>query len=65
MVLLFVSEYAGDHILRQCDPDLRSTLDVLILRTIATESMHGWGIAQRIQQLSRDALQVGQGSLVG
>lgn len=42
---------------------LRGTLDLLILRTLALEPMHGWGIAQRIQQLSREALQVGQGSL--
>ena len=42
---------------------LQGTLDLLILRTLALESMHGWGIAQRIQQLSKDALQIGQGSL--
>src|SRR5690242_9492785 len=42
---------------------LQGTLDLLILRTLALQPMHGWGIAQRIQQLSRDALQVGQGSL--
>ena len=42
---------------------LRGTLDLLILKTLALEPMHGWGIAQRIQQLSSDALQVGQGSL--
>ena len=42
---------------------LQGTLDLLILRTLALESMHGWGIALRIQQLSRDVLQVGQGSL--
>ena len=42
---------------------LQGTLDLLILRTIDLETMHGWGIAQRIQQLSQDALQVGQGSL--
>ena len=42
---------------------LQGTLDLLILRTLALEAMHGWGIAQRIQQLSQDALQVGQGSL--
>jgi PadR family transcriptional regulator, regulatory protein PadR len=35
----------------------------LILRTLVLESMHGWGIAQRIQQPSKDALQIGQGSL--
>ena len=42
---------------------LQGTLDLLILRTLALESMHGWGIALRIQQLSRDVFQVGQGSL--
>ena len=42
---------------------LQGTLDLLILKTLALEPMHGWGIAQRIQQLSDDALQVGQGSL--
>ena len=42
---------------------LQGTLDLLILRTLALEPMHGWGIAQRIQQVSEDALQVGQGSL--
>jgi PadR family transcriptional regulator PadR len=42
---------------------LQGTLDLLILSTLALEPMHGWGIALRIQQVSRDALQVGQGSL--
>ena len=42
---------------------LQGTLDLLILRTLALEPMHGWGIAQRIQQVSKDALQVGQGAL--
>jgi PadR family transcriptional regulator PadR len=42
---------------------LQGTLDLLILRTLALEPMHGWGIAQRIQQVSNDVLQVGQGSL--
>lgn len=42
---------------------LQGTLELLILRTLALQPMHGWGISQRIQQLSRDALQVGQGSL--
>jgi PadR family transcriptional regulator, regulatory protein PadR len=42
---------------------LRGTLDLLILRTLADAPMHGWGIAQRMQQVSREALQVGQGSL--
>ena len=42
---------------------LQGTLDLLILRTLALEPMHGWGIALRIQQLSREVFQVGQGSL--
>ena len=42
---------------------LRGTLDLLILRTLQTESLHGWAITQRIQELSEAALQVGQGSL--
>ena len=42
---------------------LQGTLDLLILKTLALEPMHGWGIAQRIQQVSKEVLQVGQGSL--
>jgi PadR family transcriptional regulator len=45
-------------------PDvLRGTLDLLILKTLALEPMHGWGISQRLQQLSRGVLEVNQGSL--
>jgi len=42
---------------------LQGTLDLLILQTLAAGPMHGWGVAQRIQQVSKDVLQVGQGSL--
>ena len=42
---------------------LQGTLDLLILKTLTLQPMHGWGVAQRIQQLSQDVLQVGQGSL--
>ncbi len=42
---------------------LQGTLDLLILKTLALDPMHGWGIAQRIQQISEDVLQVQQGSL--
>ncbi len=42
---------------------LQGTLDLLILRTLAPGPMHGWGIAQRIRQISGDVLQVQQGSL--
>ncbi|HEX8209478.1 MAG TPA: PadR family transcriptional regulator [Longimicrobium sp.] len=42
---------------------LRGTLDLLILKTLSLEPMHGWGINQRIQQISRGILDVNQGSL--
>jgi transcriptional regulator len=42
---------------------LQGTLDLLVLKTLALKAMHGWGIAQRIQEMSRDALDVGQGSV--
>lgn len=42
---------------------LRGTLDLLILKTVALEPMHGWGISQRIQQMSDGLLEVNQGSL--
>jgi PadR family transcriptional regulator PadR len=42
---------------------LQGTLDLLILKTIAREPLHGWGIAKRIEQLSDDVLSVQQGSL--
>ena len=42
---------------------LQGTLDLLILKTIAREPMHGWAISKRIQVLSGEALSVGQGSL--
>jgi PadR family transcriptional regulator PadR len=45
-------------------PDvLRGTLDLLILKTLALEPMHGWGISQRVQQFSSGFLEVNQGSL--
>jgi transcriptional regulator len=42
---------------------LQGTLDLLILKVLALEPLHGYGIAQRLQQISRDALQIRQGSL--
>jgi PadR family transcriptional regulator, regulatory protein PadR len=42
---------------------LRGTLDLLVLRVIEKEPLHGWGIAQRINQLSGDQLKVNQGAL--
>ncbi len=42
---------------------IRGTLDMLILKVVSLEAMHGWGISERIQQMSEEALQVNQGSL--
>ena len=42
---------------------LQGTLDLLILRTLHTGPMHGWSISERIEQISSDVLQIGQGSL--
>src|SRR5919199_1184347 len=42
---------------------VQGTLDLLILKTISLEPKHGWAIARRIQQISKDALQIQQGSL--
>jgi transcriptional regulator len=42
---------------------VQGTLDLLILKTIAIQPMHGWGIAQRIRVVSKEVLQVNQGAL--
>jgi len=42
---------------------LQGTLDLLILKTLSLAPIHGWGLTHRIEQLSKDALQVGQGSI--
>jgi len=42
---------------------VQGTLDVLILKLLAREPMHGWAIAQRIRQMSNEVLQVGQSAL--
>ena len=42
---------------------VQGTLDLLILKTLAHQPMHGWGIAQRIRQVSKEVLQVNQGAL--
>jgi transcriptional regulator len=45
-------------------PDLLpGTLDLLILRTLQRDALHGWAISERIQELSQDVLQINQGSL--
>ena len=45
------------------DELLQGTLDMLVLKTLQLGPMHGWGITERLEQGSRNALQVGQGSL--
>jgi transcriptional regulator len=42
---------------------MQGTLDLLILKALSLEPMHGWGISNRIRQISRDAFDIGQGSL--
>jgi transcriptional regulator len=42
---------------------LQGTLDLIVLKVLQLEPMHGWGITQRIKQISEDVLQIGQGSL--
>ncbi len=42
---------------------MQGTLDLLILKALSLEPMHGWGIGNRIQQMSRGAFRIGQGSL--
>ena len=42
---------------------LQGTLDLLVLKTLTLQPMHGWGISKRIRQLSSEVLNVGQGSL--
>ncbi len=55
---------AVDTMTRRAVPDiLPGTLDLLILRTLQTEPLHGWAISERIQQISKEVLQVNQGSL--
>jgi transcriptional regulator len=48
---------------RETQAILQGTLDMLVLRALQLEPMHGWGITERIQQWSENVLQVGQGTL--
>jgi PadR family transcriptional regulator, regulatory protein PadR len=55
---------AFDTMARHAAPDmLPGTVDLLILRTLQTGSLHGWAISERIQEISQDVLQINQGSL--
>jgi len=59
-ILLSVTE--GTNLSKPTDL-VQGTLDLLVLKIIALEPMHGWAIAQRIRQMSKEVLQVGQGAL--
>lgn len=48
---------------RQRPDMIQGTMDLLILKIVSLEPMHGWGISERIQQMSGDVLKVNQGSL--
>ena len=58
----FPSSIDGNH-LKQSPDLLPGTLDLLVLRTLARGSLHGYGIAQRVKQTSRDVLEVGESAL--
>jgi PadR family transcriptional regulator, regulatory protein PadR len=60
-VYIYLSNIEGN--MRPSTELLQGTLDLLILKTLEPGPMHGWGVAQRIQQVSKDILQIGQGSL--
>ncbi|HEX6940775.1 MAG TPA: PadR family transcriptional regulator [Longimicrobiales bacterium] len=50
-------------VLRPNKDALRGSLDLLILKTLSLQPMHGWGISQHVQQISEGVLEVNQGSL--
>ena len=59
----FLSNVMESHEMHPNADVLQGTLDLLILKAVSLESMHGWGISQRIQQISSGVLEVNQGSL--
>jgi PadR family transcriptional regulator, regulatory protein PadR len=61
--LTIYNSVVDNHSMAKPNDLVQGTLDLLILRTIAPEPMHGWAIAKRIQQISQEVLQVQQGSL--
>ena len=66
ITLLLITERSLEETSSMTKPNsdmIRGTLDMLILKVVSVEPMHGWGISERIQKLSNEALQVNQGSL--
>src|SRR4029078_12053615 len=63
-LMILVDRLQGAHRMSKARTDLlQGTLDLLILKTLALGPQHGWGISQRIQQISDDVLRVNQRSL--
>jgi PadR family transcriptional regulator PadR len=60
---MFLSSIERNIVANERDELLQGTLDMLVLRALQLEPMHGWGITERIQQWSENVLQVGQGTL--
>lgn len=56
-------EVKGKHVMTRRIELPQGTLDLLILRTLALEPLHGWAISERVQQISSETLQIQQGSL--
>ena len=62
--MIFHQTTTGNNMtLHQNTDALRGSLDLLVLKTLSLAPMHGWGISQRIQQISEGVLEVNQGSL--
>jgi transcriptional regulator len=61
--MLFLVEAQGEEMEPNRIELPQGTLDLLILKSLALEPLHGWAVSERLQQISNDALQVGQGSL--
>jgi transcriptional regulator len=53
----------GESVLTKGIDVMQGTLDLIILKALSLEATHGWGISTRIQEISRDAFRIGQGSL--
>lgn len=58
----FRSDRKGTNLTKSADV-MQGTLDMLILKALSLEPIHGWGISDRIQRMSRDVFRIGQGSL--
>jgi DNA-binding PadR family transcriptional regulator len=63
-ITILPSSIDGSNVSRSATPELLpGTLDLLILRALRDDTLHGYGIAQRLREVSKDVLQVGESSL--